>query len=305
MDFGESVAILLENAIRLECPFQAPDQDDPQEEPESIKDDDVNATQENSGGVLGTNLGTGEPGADKFLGNTPYKADKLGPNPRSDSKAGTAKGTHLKVLGGDYAYVVAAHHLIPGNGSLAGEEPSDIYNYMCRGKTVQGVKHSREISKNIGYCVNGAHNGVWLPGSYAVRAGKSRTGPTWSAMAPAWQYDYMIAAVCTTGNQFHDTHSNYNDAVKEILNKLAIKLTDHVDTDCEKCKGPKILPPYKVKRWLYAISSWLHQRVVPPRHAWKLPFLTSNGFQDAIAYNLTKFLTDCEKYDSAKSTQGR
>jgi len=311
MDFGEEFKVALLKDVELECPFHEPAQDDPEEQPENIERDDVNATQKNSGGVLGKNLASGSPGRKGYIKGTPHRANDRKPDKRSDSTCGKDKGERLTVERSKYPYIVAAHHLIPGNGSLMGDSPSQLFKFMRRNSWVKGEKHKRKISKNIGYCVNGAHNGVWLPGNYAIRAKNPEVRKSWSKLLKKddkdgthWCYDYMIAAVCEVGRQFHDSHSFYNKEVKAMLGKLATVLTDHVDTDCKNCKGPDILPPYKVKKQLYAMSDWLRQRVEGNRHAWKMPFLTSNRFKNEIHSDQKKFLKDCEKYESTSSTEG-
>jgi hypothetical protein len=61
--------------------------------------------------------------------------------------------------------------------------------------------------------VNGAHNGVWLPGNYAIRRKtklpKPIKGKSWSKLLqrPDWCFDYMVAVVRLKERQFHDAHT--------------------------------------------------------------------------------------------------
>jgi hypothetical protein len=78
----------------------------------------------------------------------------------------------------EFPFVVAAHHLIPGNASL-GE--SRLKKLMTKSSAARIAGKARRIKNHIGYNVNGAHNGAWLPGNYAIRPKKTsleKTGST-------------------------------------------------------------------------------------------------------------------------------
>lgn len=77
-----------------------------------------------------------------------------------------------------YPLTCAAHHLIPAQESLRDHK---LLKYMCKhGEDQDFRKSGKESPKpmpgskvwgNVAYNVNGQHNGVWLPGNYAVGRG--------------------------------------------------------------------------------------------------------------------------------------
>jgi len=77
-----------------------------------------------------------------------------------------------------YPLTCAAHHLIPAQESLKGHE---ILQFMCKKGEDQDFRNSKsadpkpvggsKVWGNVAYNVNGCHNGVWLPGNYAVGGG--------------------------------------------------------------------------------------------------------------------------------------
>jgi hypothetical protein len=78
-----------------------------------------------------------------------------------------------------YPLTCAAHHLVPAQESL---KDSPILKFMCKAGEPQDFRKSGKPARkpvagslvwgNVGYNVNGSQNGVWLPGNYAVGAGK-------------------------------------------------------------------------------------------------------------------------------------
>jgi hypothetical protein len=92
-------------------------------------------------------------------------------------------GVDVKLQGSDlpllYPLTCAAHHLIPAQESL--KKCKDILKYMCKKGEPQDFRDGKaakpEAAKeakvwgNVAYNVNGCHNGVWLPGNYAVGGG--------------------------------------------------------------------------------------------------------------------------------------
>jgi hypothetical protein len=78
-----------------------------------------------------------------------------------------------------YPVTCAAHHLIPAQESL---KKHPILDFMCQKGQTQDFRNGKEAAPeavgtskvwgSVGYNVNGANNGVWLPGNYAVGAGK-------------------------------------------------------------------------------------------------------------------------------------
>jgi hypothetical protein len=131
------------------------------------------------GGELGDKMRAGnqtlinkEMGGGKTIQGTPD------PTEDPDSEYQLLKQRPIK-LGGllqgedELPLTCAAHHLIPAQASL---KPSALVAYLYEG-TAQFKRGKRIISvgggkliKNVGYDINGAQNGVWLPGPYALNA---------------------------------------------------------------------------------------------------------------------------------------
>ena len=205
---------------------------------------------------------------------------------RLDSK--TDPSLRVKVRDRPYPYKVAAHHLIPGEASLAN---SHLYkSYMKEGvdgTTRNGKKYT--IRTNIGYNVNGNHNGVWLPGNYGIRGSTSpEKGSSWSKIVvdpgcADWCWEYMMQCVQIIGGQFHDSHTSYNEAVLDVLDNIAARISAHHESECSDCKEKdKIDPPYGVKRKLYRLSVFLHGKVTCQPGQWKAPWCTSDRFREQL-----------------------
>lgn len=125
---GEQIAIgMLAEESAAKCPFK---EETPlgadEEEGESVADDDTDGAQieqENNGGTLGRNLAGASPGkAGTIEGSCPPPT--ASPSLRVDTtrSAGLLKvrvPTAGDIAQGDYGFTVAAHHLIPGEASLA------------------------------------------------------------------------------------------------------------------------------------------------------------------------------------------
>ena len=295
MDFGESAFGVMVASNKVKCPFKLTGPEVSKLEPENPPDDDkprAQRIQANNGGTLGENLGKVSPDCDGAGGTVndvkrPPKRRKK--DPKSDyanleadvDTNGTTKTFPVKV---------AAHHLIPGNASL--KNATELRKFMEKNKTVTSDKgKSLKIKEHIGYNINGAHNGVWLPGNYAIRANtipKKKT--SWSGLIDHkdwkdWCYEYMLEATRVAGGQFHDTHETYSTNVLKFLEKTSDKLFEHLD-DCDDCSGDangKIYPPYFLKNFLYALSGALRTKckVKPPRI--RFPWCTSDKFSERMA----------------------
>ena len=277
---------LLPEETDASCPFADASEGVGEVEPENIPRDDAPAakiTQESNGGVLGVNLLSGSPGKGGTVG---------GPNPPPDKKADLRRdtrrtGVKAKVPGtaaiaeGAYGFTLAAHHLIPGDASLA---PSKLKALMTQGESVEviskgGVAKQKKLRKHIGYNVNGAHNGVWLPGNYYIRASTSPIkDKSWSDLGDdPWCRNYVAAVSKVAGGQIHDAHTQYSAAVKDLLNKIADILMHH---ECEKCEASDINPPFRIKGRLYAMSEALKSQVTAAPMAWKRPWFTSDRWRE-------------------------
>lgn len=284
---GEAIKISRLDVKIGKCPFkQPPDPKDPDPEDEDYAWDDritIATAQANSGGKLGGNLEKGSPGEDgtwNVLGGNPDRY--------TETQIDTGRANEMvKVQGISYPYTVAAHHLIPGNASLY---VSRLFKqYMKRGgkvevKTLKRGWVTMEVSHNIGYNVNGSHNGVWLPGSYAIVAGGNQPRKLgWEALNSikgdiAWCVEYMAVVAKKAGGQFHDTHTEYNKNALKVLEKGATRLYNHqVDCDdCQTAKKNKVPPPYAIKARLYRLSKYFRQKTQDPPSKWKGPWWTSD-----------------------------
>ncbi|HMN43947.1 MAG TPA: AHH domain-containing protein [Povalibacter sp.] len=149
--------------------------------------------------------------------------------------------------------VPAAHHLLPGNASV--KKATLLHKYMVwEGKNPKGFKGP------IGYDINNASNGVWLPGNYAVRVGTD-FGQNWGQFNDPFKEAYALAAMRSAGNlQLHDAHPAYNANVRSTLLDIAKKL-DALWTDrskcpvCDKDLKDQLTPPYGLVGRLNALSA--------------------------------------------------
>lgn len=293
MDIGELVAVGFIDQLDVECPLQAEEKPDPTDEAEDILDDDVDANQaspsaginahieKNSGSKLGENLLSGAQGADGTVIDPPAPAV---PQPKITADQITVNGSGTRYetesAGRTFPYTVAAHHLIPGNASL---RKSEVYKYMAR--SASGSK----VTKNIGYNINGAHNGIFLAGWYGIRTSTSPNGMKWSELDQDWQQRYVGAVVARTGRQFHDSHTAYSDTVTGILDSLATSLLIH-SMFCEDCgKEEKTPPHYAIKTRLYSLSGMLRGALVGHPVNWKRSLMTSDKWTD---YQLGQLKSD-------------
>lgn len=139
--------------------------------------------------------------------------------------------------------ISGAHHLIPGNASL--KKANQLLPFINRG---------------IGYNVNGALNGVWLPGNYGVKTNHER----WGKIKEKYGDDYACRAMRQAAWQFHDAHPAYSDNVLNTLNTIGAKLKDgSKGGKCPVC-GEKIkggTKPYGLVRRLNRVSD-LHRKLL-------------------------------------------
>lgn len=317
MELGELVAVAFINEEMLKCPFKQPKQDAAtKEEPEEIKFDDRDAAQReqaNNGGTLGENLSDGKPGSSGTVGG-PYPPDDYLVTEKAQDSKPDRGSIYVKVRGADeyedavYPFVVAAHHLIPGEGSLA---RSELKFYMKKDETVQSeTGKSWKILCHIGYNVNGAHNGIWLPGNYAIRKPtktwyKSPDNlKSWSDLeGHDWCINYVAAVSKVTKRQFHDAHEKYNESVEELLNKISTKLMAHQEY-CKECEGIKeVAPPYFIKQRLYNISGFLRRHLKGSPAAWKRPWYTSDKWRNNVFSPLSGKISNAflDAYDAGQT----
>ena len=177
----------------------------------------------------------------------------------------------------DVAY--AAHHLIPGNGSLA---KSDLY------KCGKYLRYEGQKEGNIGYNINCAQNGVWLPGNYAYS--QKHTGSEWGPKGKTFKSKYEVSpqayvarVIEKSGRQFHDAHSAYNRFVKSQLNKIKDKLDQGIEQPwCpegkkrEESNDEAVRPLYILVGRLGHISSRMKRKLTFPTSGWNTNIYTSS-----------------------------
>lgn len=177
----------------------------------------------------------------------------------------------VTVAGHERPVWTAAHHLIPGKESL---QVSDLYrnpDLLWKDGTVDG---------NIGYDVNRAENGEWLPGSYAI-TGWGPEGSGFVAMSggeAAAPELYAWAAITALSAQFHDRHNKYSEIVKDGLDRLNRKLAHLREAQCPEAQdataGRRALPQIVVR--LDRLSARLRSMVRGPDPGiWKTDLYTS------------------------------
>ena len=171
-----------------------------------------------------------------------------------------------------------AHHLIPAEEALHGEDghsdhpsgkvlnnPHLILRYMSADADDSKVK------SDIGYNVNAAHNGIWLPSVPVQAKEKKEKDPQTGKMVPAaTQVDGYIgkwsglskskqqsigqlfmreekASSANYGKQWHQRHAGYSRRVEKWLNKFVQKLEGwKLQEKCPVCKAESddtLLPP--------------------------------------------------------------
>lgn len=159
---------------------------------------------------------------------------------------------------GEAAEVVpGAHHLIPGNASLARV-----------GELIDFLKAGKKIRADVGYDVNSRENGIWLPGSYGVNA-QSVVGKKWSQFS--YQDEYAKAAMTRAGAQFHDSHPTYSDRLKTTLRTIANRIVVKYPEKCPGCDkqiSDKARPPYGIVGRLNAVSRRHRTFLAGPPRKW-------------------------------------
>jgi hypothetical protein len=210
---------------------------------------------DNDGGKLGQHLGSA---------GRPYPGDKwVG----RDSWAVSLCVQH------------AAHHLIPGNGSL---KDSDLFN-----DDEVGIKTKGKAVGNVGYDVNAAINGIWLPGNYAFankemkrkKQGWGREGAEFEGWTGVEPQAYASAAIEKCRCQFHDSHGDYNSKVKdglnEIYNKLRKSKKEQWCPEAAKEENAK-RPLYTLVGRLATVSLKMKRMLELPTSNWRINVFTSN-----------------------------
>jgi hypothetical protein len=269
-ELAEPVAFGIVLGVDVDCPF-----DHSSPEPPTVENDFIGDA---------TKLASNMEGTVSTVLHNPFKPKKLSSisSPNDDPKHAFFDGhpesrwpveIHWKDeksgASGTYRYPVtcAAHHLIPAQESLKRAE--GLHQFMIKkgaSETVAVGKGTTTLPggivySDVGYCVNGSENGVFLPGNYAVTA-LTMDDPHWTP-APSvlsgldweagespdnenvgvpkvisspkltgdrhqinnknrkWQY---VKQAVKLGGQFHDRHKDYSDWIVKVLEEIGTQL---------------------------------------------------------------------------------
>jgi hypothetical protein len=197
----------------------------------------------------------------------------------------------------DYPVQYAPHHLIPGNESL---KKSPIVRFIGH---ADAIKHYGSISKIkdgqfIGYDVNAAENGVWLPSPYAlsmhnewpseggidalrVRPGESAVIAKQVADTEDFKYAFTVSAIANLkpSRQFHMRHADYSKKVRQVLGSIGARMHVMTIKTCPLAKNSKDASgkfdaPYALKGRLNLLSSNL--RTLVTGAIWRSPLFTDS-----------------------------
>ncbi|MBB6091952.1 hypothetical protein HNQ60_000798 [Povalibacter uvarum] len=180
MEIGELVTVVIpDSAEEAKCPFS-------HKPPDPKEKNELGGI----GTTLGDNMTAGIGISHESKSDGPLRKGTKEGDPRKRPKKRRLVSVLIKVNGeyaklsedGDplpYPLTCAAHHLVPAQESLKGHE---ILKYMCKKGEQQDFRNGKSAAPaavsgskvwgNVAYNVNGSHNGVWLPGNYAVGGGK-------------------------------------------------------------------------------------------------------------------------------------
>jgi hypothetical protein len=177
-----------------------------------------------------------------------------------DKAEGTPDARSVAVKGQPYVSKGAAHHLIPGNASL---KPSLFFR---KKKFIWAAGGS-----GIGYNVNSEVNGVWLPGNYAMR-GK------WSNKGLPFKQTYAYQSIEVWRAQFHDSHPDYSDLVRETLDAVFQKLVQKSSIICPVARENGADPPllFALVARLNTISARMRKKLELPAENWYKNVFTSD-----------------------------
>lgn len=229
-----------------------------------------------------------------------------------DNKSGTL-GTNLEAAADPKAdhlyfdvdfdlyrnYSAEAHHLICGNEVL--KEEAELEKYLV----AQGKKTSKGAAgllkpNDVGYDINHAKNGIWLPSVPDLfRRTKGRRPDRWWGDQKAWnakrpaktpprmsldeweRFDAAFIVMEAVKLQFHkgehgavgEPHNNYVREGIRRVRELTVTCQTY-STECPMKKGeptkkPPFVPPYKLIRMLNSVSKGLSRELKGPPESWK------------------------------------
>jgi hypothetical protein len=290
---GESIdpedVLSTEDHNEKTCPWHQKIQGQGSEMEEPIPDDDApDAIPANEGGKLGKNLtAAGDTTPDAKSVTISYeKGSKL--RYKAGRKTKTVQTYHESDDDAEYDLQYAPHHLIPGNESL---KNSGVVPFMGDKSSVKKYSGGSHIKKNqfIGYDVNSAKNGVWLPSPYAL---SNKNGwPAEQGMdvlkrrpnidlseTEDFKDAYVAASITESGNlQFHMRHVDYSDYVRKTLDAIAEKLAGMASGNCpiaamSASEDGQFDAPYGLVGRLNVLSANLKRHLIGK--IWREPLFT-------------------------------
>ena len=200
-----------------------------------------------------------------------------------------------------YPLKYAPHHLIPGNESL---KVSQLPMFLGDDNVIKNFKDgcgSSVIKENqtVGYDVNQAENGVWLPSPYALSMSnkwtsvdgikaikKAKIRGVSIEETESFKHAYVAASIERSGGrQFHMRHNEYSDEVKNVLDKMADKMILMAGGVCPVASGgeedDKFDAPKGLKSKLNMLSKVLERLLTGS--VWHSPFYTDNKLMPVFA----------------------
>ncbi len=259
--------------------------------------DDDGPMPKNLGGQLKLKMiaaGDNPPSADRVSVSYKTRSDKLKYTVKSDGKIKSKFQIRFEdSKPKEYPLQYAPHHLVPGNESLKG---NPLVAFLGDDAVIthfkDGVASVIKKGKSVGYDVNRAQNGVWLPSPYAISMGSNIWGneaglvaleAADGAAAVALVHQFRAAYVAESirasgGRQFHMRHVDYSELVAGILEKIAEKLCAMVEGACpldkEKTSDDKVNPPMGLPGRLDALSGEMKTLLVGG--IWRSPAFTDD-----------------------------
>jgi hypothetical protein len=219
---------------------------------------------------------------------------KLGDNLES---AKDPKEDHLYVDSDHGMYSAEAHHAICGNEVLKKEGRLEKL-LIEQGKTTSQEKAGQLKPNDVGYDVNGAKNGIWLPSvPYMYMAGKKSPTKWWGdqkswnskhpnekkrkSLAQDIKEDIAFTVMAEVKLQFHkgshgsvgEPHNNYVVMAIKRLRQISV-LVENFSETCPMEKGkpktdPPFYPPYGLVGMLNSLSVALKRELRGAPQTWK------------------------------------
>lgn len=312
MEIGELITVVAFGKENWECPLPH----------DTDKYEDFPNEFTGSGSTLGDRMNSAKSTSNNpSLGCTPEKDVDPGQTPgHALSKLPSEPLEHrlpvnlLSPYGGVKPWPVtcAAHHLIPAQASL---RDSALLPWLIKQGKPDKVKSTTSewtvdgyLLASVGYDVNGAENGVWLPGPYAMQGiwseflafpdeenenpvgnvpGNTATAAPMEEQSS--QFDYAVVAMKKARAQFHDAHPDYSKVVKEALDLISAKMVASTAPKfCDKCperKSTDPLPPsYRLVTKLNHVSARLRVGVTGSPLSWHPSLYTSKKALEFLKY---------------------